>query len=134
MSRRVPFILVISLLCIAVAVFLFMKNRINLSSVESVEVLFVYENIELCEHVDEQGLLIIKDIFDGKCFFNDNLSCGFSENISLRINDEYTFCFARDMCPILYWKENGVYIRLSEKEYEKLYTLVKDYGVFFPCF
>ena len=133
MKRGLCIILAVGVLSVSVVLFLFFGNRVELDVVENAEVMFAYENIEVCEQVSEQELLMIQSVFDGKKYFRDNPSCGFSEKISLKINDEYTFGFARDACPILYWYERDVYIRLTEEEQEKLYDLVRKYGGFFPC-
>lgn len=47
----------------------------------------------------------VKTIFNGKKLYKDNLSCGFSEAVSIKFDDEHTFCIARDTCQIVYWEE-----------------------------
>jgi len=100
---------------------------------KNADIYFFYEDFELFHHLDDKELKILKSILNGKKLYRDNPSCGFSENISIKFNDEQTFCIARDSCPIIYWKEKDKYIKLSKKEKQKLYGLLETYGLFFPC-
>ena len=133
MRRSFCVVLIVSTLCISVVLLFLLKNKVKLNVIENAEIIFVYENMQIYEPVNEQELLMIQSILDGKFFYADNLSCGFSKQIALRINGEYTFCFARDACPILYWDEKDVYIQLTEEEKGKLHNLIEKYGGIFPC-
>ena len=95
--------------------------------------IFRYGDEDVAHSLYDQELLLIKSIFDGKILYRDNPSCGFTENISVILNDSYTFCFACDTCPVIYWKEENKYFRLTEKELEQLYKLLEEYGLHFPC-
>jgi len=108
-------------------------DRVNTEFFYNGDIIFCYEDFELFQHLDDKEFKILKSILNGKKLYRDNPSCGFSENISIKFNDEQTFCIARDSCPIIYWKEKDKYIKLSKKEKQKLYDLFETYGLFFPC-
>lgn len=104
-----------------------------MKSVNEAEVRFVYGDINESHCLDKKEVALLKNIFDGKKMYKDNLSCGFSDDISIRFNNEQTFCIACDTCPIIFIKEENKYIKLSEIEKMELYDLLESYGFFFPC-
>ena len=106
---------------------------VNMDFVKEADVCFQYGNTGATNHLSDKEIESVKTIFNGKKMYKDNPSCGFSEAISIKFNDEQTFCIARDTCPIVYWKEKERYIRLSEDEKTQLYDLLEQYGFFFPC-
>ena len=83
--------------------------------------------------MESEEVELLKSIFDGKIMYKDNPACGFSEDISIKFNKEQTFCIACDTCPIVYWKEENKYIKLSEEEKARLYKLLELYDFSFPC-
>lgn len=101
--------------------------------VKEAEVCFQYGNTDALHRLSDKEVEFIKTIFNGKKMYKDNLSCGFSEAVSIKFDHEQTFCIAQDTCPIVYWKEKNRYIRLSEDEKTQLYNLLEPYGFFFPC-
>ena len=111
----------------------FHPKKINMEKFEKAEVLFLYENNNELHSLSDKELELVKSIFNGKKIYKDNLSCGFSENISIKFDQEHTFCIARDTCPIVYWKEKDRYIKLSDDEKTQLYNLLEPYGFHFPC-
>ena len=134
MIKRFFWILVIFILIFIVCGIVYLKfNKINISFLNKVEVCFIYENNDTTNQLNNQEIEIIKAIFNKKIMHKENYSCGFSENISIKLNDQQTFCIARDSCPIIYWKEKNRYIKISDDEKNQLYTLLKPYGFFFPC-
>lgn len=126
--------IVLIFVVVALAVILFLiVNRVNMDFAKKAETCFVYDDINSKNLLNDKELKELKTIFDGKIMYSDNPSCGFTEDISVKFNNNQTFCIARDNCPIVYWKEKNKYIRLSEKEKTKLYDLLSPYGFFFPC-
>ena len=127
----------IGVLIIVIVVFLgvtcFNTNRVNMKYVKEADVCFIYENTDVLHRLDNKELELVKSIFNGKNVYKDNLSCGFSKAISIKFNDEQTFCIARDTCPIVYWKEKNRYIWLTDDEKTQLYNLLEPYGFIFPC-
>ena len=101
--------------------------------VKEAEVCFLYGNTDTLHHLNDIEVESLKAIFNGKKMHKDNLSCGFGEAVSIKFDQEQTFCIARDTCPIVYWKEKNRYIRLSEYEKTQLYNLLEPYGFFFTC-
>ena len=107
--------------------------RMDMGFINKAEVNFVYGSNSVVETLTEQELETVRDILDERRLHRDNPSCGFSEEISIKLNDEMTLCLARDGCPIIYWKEKNRYITLTEEEYNKLEELLTNYGITFPC-
>lgn len=107
--------------------------RLDTGFANKAEVNFVYGDNSVVETLTEQELETVKDILDGSKLHRDNPSCGFSEEVSIKFNDEMTLCLACDGCPIIYWKEKNRYITLTEEEYNKLEELLTNYGITFPC-
>ena len=108
-------------------------DKVNMDSVKKVEVCFQYGNTNAINQLSDREVASVKTIFNGKKLYKDNLSCGFSEAVSIKFDDEHTFCIARDTCPIVYWEEKNRYIRLTEDEKTQLYNLLEPYGFTFPC-
>lgn len=108
-------------------------DKVNMDSVKKVEVCFQYGNTNAINQLSDREVASVKTIFNGKKLYKDNLSCGFSEAVSIKFDDEHTFCIARDTCPIVYWEEKNRYIRLAEDEKTQLYNLLEPYGFIFPC-
>lgn len=108
-------------------------DKVNMDCVKKVEVCFQYGNTNAINQLSDREVASVKTIFNGKKLYKDNLSCGFSEAVSIKFDDEHTFCIARDTCPIVYWEEKNRYIRLTEDEKTQLYNLLEPYGFIFPC-
>ena len=109
------------------------QDKVDMDLVKEAEVCFQYGNTEAISQLSDKEMESVKIIFNGKKLYKDNLSCGFSEAVSIKFDDELTFCIARDTCPIVYWKEKNRYIRLTEEEKTQLYNLLEPYGFIFPC-
>ena len=132
MKKKV-FILIVSILVVAFFVSGNMwVERVNMELVKDADVCFRYGNADVMHTMGEDEVELLKRIFDGKKMYSDDPSCGFSEDISVRFNNEQTFCIAQDTCPIVYLKEKNKYIKLSENEKKQLYDLLEPYGFFFP--
>ena len=109
------------------------QDKVNLDSVKKVEVYFQYGNTDAINQLSNNEMESVKTILNGKKLYKDNFSCGFSEAVSIKFDDEHTFFIARDTCPIIYWKEKNRYVRLTEDEKAQLYDLLEPYGFIFPC-
>ena len=109
------------------------QDKVNLDLVKKAEVYFQYGNTDTINQLSNNEMESVKTILNGKKLYKDNLSCGFSEAVSIKFDDEHTFCIARDTCPIIYWKEKNRYIRLTENEKTQLYNILEPYGFIFPC-
>jgi len=123
----------LAIIAVAVAQICFFANKTDMDLAEEAEACFIYGDISRVHRLDNEELELIKDIFDGKSMYKDSPSCGFSTDISIKFNNSQTFCIACDTCPVVYWKEENSYIRLTEKEKLRLYDLLEAYGFSFPC-
>ena len=118
---------------ISLGVFYLRSDKLNVDFVKKAEVCFQYGNTNAINQLSDKEVESVKLLFNEKKLYKDNLSCGFSEAVSIIFDDEQTFCIARDTCPIVYWKEKDRYIRLTEDEKIWLYNLLEPYGFIFPC-
>ena len=76
----------------------------------------------------------IFELYDGKLMVKDDPSCGFSEDVSVSINDgQHVFYIAMDGCPIVYYVNYDRYVLMSDSEQETLYSILEKYGFHFPC-
>ena len=124
--------LVVAVLVGVVCIYVF-THRVDVDKVENVKIKFVYSDNDINVEMSRDDMDKIKNIFDGKIKVKDNPSCGFDESISVQLGVDQTFCPAQDGCPIVYLKEENVYIRLSESEIEELHNILGKYGMYFPC-
>ena len=108
-------------------------DKVNMDFAKKAEVYFQYRDTDAINQLSDKEVGSVKTIFNEKKLYKDNLSCGFSEAVSIKFDDEQTFCIARDTCPIVYWKEKNRYVRLTEDEKVQLYNLLEPYGFIFPC-
>ena len=99
---------IIFLVVIFLGVIYLQFDKVNMEFVKEAEVCFRYGNIDSIYHLNNEELESLNAIFNGKKLYKDNLSCGFSEAVSIKFKQEQTFCIARDTCPIVYWKEKDI--------------------------
>ncbi len=112
----------------------FRIDRVKISNFENGELFFRYFESDLQNVLNESDLHSISKMFNGKLLYSDNPSCGFSESVSIKINDGYeVFCVARDGCGIIYWKNADKYFKLSNAELKQLHSILSGYGFYFPC-
>lgn len=108
-------------------------RKVDIAHAQTGYLTFVVGDVNVHERVSDKELSQIKELFIGKSLFRDNPSCGFTADISIEFDDTHTFCFANDGCPLVYWKENNQYFRLTKDEQAQLYGILEQYGFFFPC-
>lgn len=81
----------------------------------------------------QEDLNEVKKVLNNKRLYNDNPSCGFNENVSIEFNNKEVFYIACDGCPIVYYKKENKYLKLSEEENTVVREIVEKYGFYFPC-
>ena len=121
-----------TLLIVSCVISLF-TGKTNLKFVEYGEATLIYDDRVKITPLSDQELSTIVSLFENKRLYKDRLSCGFSENISIKFNSSQTFCIARDTCPIIYWAEKNLYFKISEDEKTILYDILNSHGFSFPC-
>lgn len=112
---------------------LFRSNRTNISEIDNGMAVFQYGDVNISKKISNEDLNAIKNIFDDKKLYKDSPSCGFNENISVVLDETQVFCIACDKCPIIYYKNEGLYFKLSEQENELVRNILIQYGFYFPC-
>ena len=128
---------ILIIILVLFAVLSYFTGITDMKKVTGGKAVFIYEEKNVDTPLSEEHLEVIKEIFDKKILYRDNPSCGFDENIAVKLcfsdNRIYTFCFARDTCNGIYWKEKNKYFDVSESEQKQLHAILETYGFRFPC-
>lgn len=132
-KKVLMYVLIPVLIAVSLGVICLRPNRINMDFATEAEACFIYGDKNTSHCLTNEELTLVKHLFNDKRLYKDNLSCGFSEDISIKFNKNQTFCLARDTCPVVYWIERDRYIKLTEEEQILLYHLLEKYGFLFPC-
>ena len=125
----------VTLMCIAAAVVMYFVicRRVKFGDVNEAEIKYAYETVSVNESLTKEETETITDIFENNFLYSDNPSCGFSQDISIVIDNDKTFCIARDTCGIIYWKEKDKYFKVSEEDIKEVHNLFENHGGKFPC-
>ena len=102
---------------------------------ETVTLTFLYcgQNIQV-ELKPEESKKVI-DILDGNTYdpvFAGTPSCGFDENISLKVGGQ-VFAIACDTCNYVQAVNEARYFSISKTDMEYIHALFAHYGGYFPC-
>lgn len=114
-------------------IFFFVKkngNKVRIDNVHNAKVIFVYEGSDIESSVSNIEIATLKNILNEKELVLDDPSCGFDNNVSIKIDNQF-FNVACDGCPIV--QCDGLYINLSDTENRKIREIMKKYGAYFPC-
>lgn len=127
----------ILLLVIIVIVILIKWDRIVIASDATVILNYSNNQTHFSRPVNqkEEKEKIISILNDKKCHnsvFVGELSCGFSENVSITINNEI-YEIACDNCPYILVKSTGKYLFLTDEEAKTIRGIFLNYGGIFPC-
>ncbi len=102
------------------------------AAVLSAVAVFKYDDWDIEAELSADDMRTAMKILSNKPMYKDSPSCGFTENVSVRIDGEI-YCIANDACPIVYVSGREMYINLSKEENETLRSLLEGYGFTFPC-
>lgn len=133
MRKQIIVILIILVILIASAVWFLLARRVDVTFANTGETIFRYGKNNVVMEIKKEDILSMKKIFNGKLLYKDGPSCGFTEDIAIVLDDSMTFCIARDTCPIIYFKEENMYFRITDEEQMELYRILGGYGFVFPC-
>ena len=132
-KRILAFLGIIVLILIISLGFFYSPKIVRLKNIESVKAIYTYYGADKISDLSSEEVLLIQRLFNNKIATRDTLYCGFGKDVCIVIDNKTTFCFAGDMCPIVYWAEQDRYFSMSEKEYEELLALLEKHGFDFPC-
>ena len=91
---------------------------------------FKYGDCDVVVELSAEESETVRSIFNNKRTYQDNTSCGFTENVSVRFDDS-VFCVACDNCSIIEYQ--GQYFSISDNERETIVQIFEKHGGFFPC-
>ncbi len=131
MRKTIIFISIIILILILGGVLIInaLFPKVNVSN-EKATLNYSYNEKNISVELNKDESELLRKIFNGKRLYSDNLSCEFTENISIRF-DDLIFCVACDSCPIV--KFDNKYFKISEIELQELHNIFKSRGCTFPC-
>lgn len=131
MKKRYLFLLII--LVIGGGIW-FLTGRVDMNNINNGKVIFKYVDKNILTDLSEKDLNTIKDIFNNKKLWKGNLSCGFTEDVAILLNDgSQVYCIACDTCPFIYYKNKDKYFTLTDEENTIIRNLLEKYGFHFPC-
>lgn len=107
-------------------------DTVSLDEESIVKLVFHHNDTNVETQLSIQESEIIIDIIDGKRLYQDNPSCGFSEDISLVI-DGKIYSPACDDCCIIKDCSSGKYFSISRDQRETIEEIFESYGGYFPC-
>lgn len=112
------------------------SNKVSITQESNIILVFKHNDIVIeKELIDEERKQLINIINNRKYiskFFMGELSCGFSENIALLINDEM-YEIACDNCPYILVKSKDKYLEFNDNEKKIIEDIFEKYGGYFPC-
>lgn len=119
-------------------VVIFVIPRTSIKNDSNASIVFKYLDNDIEVQISSKDETQIRDVFNNKILYKDYLSCGFSEDVSIRFNNSTSnesliFCIACDGCPKIYLVQSDKYFTISEKDRYELDEILREYGVTFPC-
>jgi len=101
-----------------------------------IKLAYVYGEQEVHMSVEQPDLAKIVTLLNKRRLYKDNPSCGFATDISLTFiieGKEFIVCPACDGCGIFKVHDTPYYFSVSEKDWEEIESILKKYGMAFPC-
>lgn len=122
-------------LILPVMIILCACGKTSVDKQSGITLTFVYDdkNISVTLNADEAEQ--IRGILAGNAYnslFSDIPSCGFNENISLKVGN-HIFAIACDSCNNIQDLSNLKYFDIPAEDMEYIRTLFVKYGGYFPC-
>lgn len=109
-------------------------KKTNIIDTDIIMVNYSYNDISIDEKLLDEDAKIVREILNHRILYRDNPSCGFSEEISIKLNSgDRIFCMSLDDCPVFKDVSSGKYFSISEKKYIKFCEVMEKYGVTFPA-
>ena len=137
MKKSIRNIIIVAIICVSVffvGKFAF-TNQLNLPDTDTAYLKFNYSNKDINVKLTKSEIDEIRNMVRDKDYvFDEGLSCGFTENISITFEDilfDDTVCVACDGCEILKIGKKIVYITPQERD--KINEIFEKYGGRFPA-
>lgn len=105
---------------------------VNIDKNSSVELIYLYDDVDVDTQLSKEESKEIIEIFSGKVLLPDNPSCGFDENVSLRINEKIYSPACDDCCIVKDWS-SGKYFSISRSQRDTIEEIFSTHGGHFPC-
>jgi hypothetical protein len=110
-------------------------GRTTVDQTAEVTLTFIYEDENISVTLAAEEAEQVRDILDG-CSYDSRFagipSCGFHENISLRIGNR-VFAIACDTCNCIQDLDNLRYFHIPIEDMEYIRSLFEKNGGYFPC-
>lgn len=132
MKKKLAIIVIFLITIFLVTVFMVI-NKVKIKPVTKAQTIYKFGNSNAVELLTDDEISQVSHIFNGKMLYKDNPSCGFTESVSVKLNDSQIFCIACDTCPVIYWKNKDKYFKITKDEKKQLYVILNKHGFVFPC-
>lgn len=107
-------------------------GKVSVDKNQPVELVYKYAGASVDVQLTEQESEQIISIVVGKELYFDNPSCGFDDNVSLRVNGKI-FCPACDTCCTVKDCSSGQFFNISQAERDIIEEIFESHGGHFPC-
>ena len=115
---------------------IYINFYINTRNATSISITYVHNESKIKDELIETNDTIeLKNFLKGFCFY-DIPSCGFSEDIYLKINignNELLLYPACDGCNKFKVGDTNKYLFVNESDYSKIRAILEKYQMKFPC-
>lgn len=137
MKKSLKNIIIVAIICVGVfftGKFAF-TNQLNLPDTDTAYLTFKYCGKDIRAKLTKSEIDEIRNMVRDKDYvFDEGLSCGFTENISITFEDilfDDTVCVACDTCDVL--KIGKKIIDITPQERERINKIFEKYGGYFPA-
>ena len=87
------------------------------------------EETAVSGELDEDSLLRIKNVFNGKELLREAPDASFNENRAITLGDGQIYYISDDGSGYVYWKNENKYFKLSEAQYGMIERVLKELGL-----
>ncbi|MEN6519550.1 MAG: hypothetical protein ABFD46_00155 [Armatimonadota bacterium] len=133
----IPVLIVLAIGLVFIYIARGFPTRINTDFATKVSLRYHYPNKSIDTVItDTNDVKALKKLFAGPVYRDGGLSCGFSPDVSITLSDgqkKIVFCPACDTCGNIRIYGSDRYVKLSDKQRKRFDTIVKKYGMTFPC-
>lgn len=133
MKTKIIVVIIVVIMLVLCFLLVFNSKKVEIEKDSKIEGIFNYRDNNINVSFTDEDNDIIYEIFNGKKLYKDGLSCGFTEDVSIIINDNKKFYFALDGDPYVYFENEDRFFTLSDDENTKLKEILSKYRFYFPC-
>lgn len=132
-SKIIGIVIVVVMVLVGLFLLSINSKKVEIEKDSKIVGIFNYKDNKVNVRFADENIDIIYEIFNGKKLYKDGLSCGFTGDVSIIIDDNLRFYFALDGDPYVYFENEDRFLTLTDDENTKLKEVLSRYGFYFPC-